>query len=1853
MENEVLQNIWNLLTSEGLTDSSFEDWVVNISEDDAVQQNVYNYLSDKNLTDSDLDTWLTNTGLKKKEETEIVTESVSDPGGSESQSIQTSTTATTPVATAPSGEKNTYLENIFGKNAFTNFFGDLYRSGVQGLNQGTTVDEALEIFAKGKNATDQDLQDYIRVVGEMDAVPMTDEMKDFNRIYEKEGKGLMGFLKGVYDNPSVIPQVFTSSVLAMLNPDSLAAGAAGAVALGAPTGGVGAIPGFALGLSGSLETALSFTEFLKEELGDKAFNTENIREVLEDPGAISRIRRRSAARGVVIGGVDALTLGVASKVGVNTAKLTGKLGKTAGKIGGVAGAGLTEGTGGAVGESLARAIAGQEQDVADIAFEGTVGGLTTLPYTAAKTLKEIKPFYAVPKYKIGNINVTRKKFIEQLDKYTPQQLLQTDINIENDEALNSIYNAKYQRAESEVNTLKAYPDMTTEDLSKVVDLSLEKTQLENNPSEAAKTKLSIVNKDIKNITDKYAISKSSPEEIPLQKQPPTSTTVREGDPTRSEPTREGEAQEGQTTPGEEVQDETEVSESPVEKLIEEETDSKGRAIKRFATTTEKDGVKTTSFTFNRGDKNTSQRNPASVKPEVAFGEEFEIDPDDKGNQNNLEGVEVELVTEIRQGESGAVADIKVKDQTTGETITYEAIKLRRKSPTIQDDAKATSPQPLQVGRNRVVIEQGVVKEILNPEGKPVSQRVRAKVEAKLIDDALIDVDKGTKAPDPGSGVTELNVNEFIVDQSTNPREIAEVIDDMQTIRPDKETVEEKLKKDMESGVGAIFGLQFSEFSLKKLLGESGFKETTPRWKKTWVDKSKRPTTRLQKKYQLDDPKSGLDIEDSDDVEIAINAQGADMTYKKLLNFIKEFPTKESYIRDYRKRMGVREDPSFNLLRQAKGQFEKLTGLKATAANIRKVLATKEGAAQQRAETAIFEAERLQEEKGVRQQIESEVEKRTPKKEEPKGDIKLKKEFRDEISKKVEDNMKEVVPKFDTINEKSVRLSLFNFYSKIKAAIAPSKDNRNFKSSILEDIRSTPEPYIDQTFGLKNSRVIYNTFIRPLVEAFSSTKNNLEKFIEEVDKNKSLLTTKGKAKDVNEIKKQSYQIGLYLAALEHESGNSVETSPAPLDLLNATIRAIDNGDILNKYDGQALKELRDRFTKDGEIKSQDVFDAMNEGQKEATKRLQKLNQSLYDLAKTAADRRGIPFGKVENYHHRQVLTDPRQTEIDVVARAEKFSDPSTMGATLIQRTPGAKAIQFDPFNASKRGAQETYLDYYMTPEAIGVQELIKAVEKKYRKGNKTQREAAKALSLSVREQLKTTYLRSYSESGNNLRGKLLREAERIAYRSLLGSGPRFLAEVIGNAAMITTQDTKVIADAYGKYLDVWSKVGVKENTEFIEILRILNSAEVSKLAGTRGQSFIDAGGVTKYVDKNNVLNLTEDNKGMLDPVQLNMQYLSSLGPKQFYNSVAKIQDFLMGGADRVVARPIWVSKFANKFTEFVKKYNNETIDFTAKDFKDIAKNKSKYLDPKYKKAIRDAVREADQTSVQIVTSGSPMNSILKNVSRPGTGLMNLYRKLNSFMANFTLNEYANARFAIGALQQEGAITQREAGVTLAALLARMSSYVILYRIFADFMDSLLGAPEDEEEDLGLAMARQLTGSAATLMFRQNLGNIPSLPVNLLIEFTNKNYLESLRGGAPYNTYENSIVYSLIDLDQVGKKSLAETAMPLLGPAYPFLRTADRTMELISRTQSRKTQAARDRAYDELFNRMSLEVGGQLGFIPFYKDARRIALKKRFGGKKTKPITKSQLKKLNPRLYKKLYGPDSAEGRLKKRLRDLKK
>jgi len=67
MNDKILQNIWNYLTSEGLTTSDFDAWRSNVMSNENIQENIHGYLTKKGFTTSDLETWKNNTGLKKKD----------------------------------------------------------------------------------------------------------------------------------------------------------------------------------------------------------------------------------------------------------------------------------------------------------------------------------------------------------------------------------------------------------------------------------------------------------------------------------------------------------------------------------------------------------------------------------------------------------------------------------------------------------------------------------------------------------------------------------------------------------------------------------------------------------------------------------------------------------------------------------------------------------------------------------------------------------------------------------------------------------------------------------------------------------------------------------------------------------------------------------------------------------------------------------------------------------------------------------------------------------------------------------------------------------------------------------------------------------------------------------------------------------------------------------------------------------------------------------------------------------------------------------------------------------------------------------------------------------------------------------------------------------------------------------------------------------------------------------------------------------------------------------------------------------------------------------------------------------
>ena len=56
----ILNNIWNELSSNNLTQSDFDTWKSNFIQNPDVQSNVYNYLVENNLTQSSSEDWVAN-----------------------------------------------------------------------------------------------------------------------------------------------------------------------------------------------------------------------------------------------------------------------------------------------------------------------------------------------------------------------------------------------------------------------------------------------------------------------------------------------------------------------------------------------------------------------------------------------------------------------------------------------------------------------------------------------------------------------------------------------------------------------------------------------------------------------------------------------------------------------------------------------------------------------------------------------------------------------------------------------------------------------------------------------------------------------------------------------------------------------------------------------------------------------------------------------------------------------------------------------------------------------------------------------------------------------------------------------------------------------------------------------------------------------------------------------------------------------------------------------------------------------------------------------------------------------------------------------------------------------------------------------------------------------------------------------------------------------------------------------------------------------------------------------------------------------------------------------------------------
>ena len=416
----------------------------------------------------------------------------------------------TPVMVSPSenissesqedkyGFEEPFQGTFFG-DVVLDFFGDIGRAVESGAAAGMSVDEAFDIYKQGASVSDEQLDAFIAADKRIQSKGMSDEMLQYQKEYEEAGGGILGFLiANAKTRGQVLPQIIASSIATMATSlesgevrtaagtGAIVGGAAGSVAT--PIGTVtGAIGGGVAGLVGAMETSLTLSELLKEELGDQEFNKENIRKILEDPEKLRDLKNKSIGRGIAIGAVEGITLGISRGMATSLAK-AGTSGTAIARR-----AALVEGIGGSTGEVAGRIAAGQEMDTSDILFEGVA---------ELKGVVNVADIVNQKSYKINGEVRKKKEVLDFLSTAKPEEIAGADIDVTNDANLKAVVDAK----QTNVSMLAKFQKAGVTDAGdrmKLVSLEKQRLQYAGANTKTEKNMLSDIDADINEITSKY------------------------------------------------------------------------------------------------------------------------------------------------------------------------------------------------------------------------------------------------------------------------------------------------------------------------------------------------------------------------------------------------------------------------------------------------------------------------------------------------------------------------------------------------------------------------------------------------------------------------------------------------------------------------------------------------------------------------------------------------------------------------------------------------------------------------------------------------------------------------------------------------------------------------------------------------------------------------------------------------------------------------------------------------------------------------------------------------------------------------------------------------------------------------------------------------------------------------------------------------------------------------------------------------------------------------------------------------------------------------------------------------------
>ena len=830
-------------------------------------------------------------------------------------------------------------------------------------------------------------------------------------------------------------------------------------------------------------------------------------------------------------------------------------------------------------------------------------------------------------------------------------------------------------------------------------------------------------------------------------------------------------------------------------------------------------------------------------------------------------------------------------------------------------------------------------------------------------------------------------------------------------------------------------------------------------------------------------------------------------------------------------------------------------------------------------------------------------------------------------------------------------------AKFSGLYARAKSLITKKGAIAELIRRNPLFNIDQLFGDFKTKDIFNSVLNKAAEGEAKFSAELKKIQNILEKAEEKVAKSFKL-DPNKTLMSKFKMMTYMIQLEFESNKGNKQVNPAANYLRATIKHIDAGKSqFGERDAEMLQDILDTYIDaDGNIDNEKLYKSFNQAEKDAINDIRGVNESLRDKAEyTAAIIRGDRINPLNNYVHLNVLHEHQPNDLTAgSAFITEYNDsmrPSTKAKSLIARTGKVSPLNFDVFASAQRGAKFVLMDYNLTePIRTARKTINQAVANLEEEGRipKQKRDIINAINSAFEEAIENLLTNSYVST--SIADDAIDYINKQGYRAILAGTGRFISELTSNIGFAVISDPKAFIEG-AKYKGVIMSESaplVMENVNSKQTNRIFPTDTLSgKLIDT---SIIkQASGIKGGKSKNIVAN--------------KIQQIYNLTGKKYANVVELSADALISTPDKIIMRPMWFGSFANEF----KKVSGKDV-----DFEKIAANDEKYMADN-KEAIEQAKTVADERSVMTGATDNAFMGILKGTTKPNQSLLlRGFNNFNNFMTRFLIFEYVTARTAINAAIGNGSLTKKQGGALLGAVATRMMVYTLLTQMLGSGLMELAFGGEDEPEDEKSFMQKlgqSLASAFTSLTLGRDFGNASKGLLNYGVERANEKYLDFLREG-DYDPYKDAIQYTIVPPERKGRPTdLFDYGINMLGSFGPAAKTTDLIIRKLSEPE-KKEAAAIERQKKELTVRIPLEVLGNLGLVPLYKDVRKVVMKDMYKdleqadenaeNKRQIKLEKlqgyeneSDMKRYDPELWEETFGPNAPEYDAEQAKKNIKK